>query len=299
MEGKRMNNKLIPIVLTMVVGIILAGSVLMPVLNSATKTTDKITNTGSYFLTDSDDNYSLVYDPAGKFTVNGEDIPFTDLPGGSSTLVSTAEYQLRFNNYTSSAQGNYAIFLITPSNFTRLANSTIEAPLELVYDSGSLTYGTTTVSYTSDSFRGMVKEGNYVMTASTSPAKVLKNTSIIIGDGTTQVDRWYNRFYIEGTVEDISVAAGESITVSNIVANTVAVTKYVDVVELTSITFDATDGETTVNATYNRVIVPAEITVELSEHLTPGQIALLGAIPVLVIVALLVVAVSTVARRND
>lgn len=291
-------TNVLTLIITLVVGVILTGALLGPVIDDATKTTDKITNTGSYFLTDSDDNYSLVYDPAGKFTVNGEDIPFTDLPGGSSTIVSTAEYQLRFNNYTSSAQGNYAIFLITPSNFTRLANTTIEAPLELVYDSGSLTYGTTTVSYTSDSFRGLIKEGNYVMTASTSPAKVLKNTSIILGDGTTQVDHWYNRFYIEGTVEDLSVTAGESITVSNIVANTVAVTEYVDVVELTSITFDATDGETTVNATYNRVIVPAEITVELSDHLTPGQISLMGAIPVMVIVALLMAAVGAIALRR-
>ena len=83
-----MNNKLIPLVLTLVVGIILAGSVLMPVLNDVTKTEQTFVNNGvfNYGIFTPEDTYTLVYNNTnldGKITVNGTAV--TPIAGISAT----------------------------------------------------------------------------------------------------------------------------------------------------------------------------------------------------------------------
>jgi len=287
------------LIITLVVGVILTGALLGPVINDATTTEHKIINTGAYNLTDNDDDYTISYDPTGKFVIGDKEIPFNTLPADAITIASAKDMLLRFQNWAAQSY-NLWLFIDGKSPLV-IASSSSPSAVEVTFDDGALTTNTTIEeTYTSDdSVRIFNPDGKYTMTIYNQPATVLKDTTVIVGNGTTQVNAWTNRFYIEGTAEDIEVTPATGITVSNVTVNTTAISTYKDAVKLDSVTFTATDGDNTVNATYNRVIVPIEIDAELSQHLTPGQIALLGAIPVLVIVALLVVAVGVVARRND
>lgn len=294
-----MEMKIPLIAISAFVVVIVLGSVLMPVLTDASDTEDTFTNEGMYYMTDKD-NYTFVYDPTGKFIVNGNEIPFTDIPTGERcTLVSTEELILRFANASSA---NYSVALINDDSHSNICDSTDAVQTTVTMNNGTLTVSKngvdTTYSYTQDSFRGIAKTGEYVMTKSTVPTKVNSDTTIIIGNGATQVSNWYDRFYIVGTVEDMTVTPPEGITVSNVVVNSTPVSGYKDLVEFSSIQFTASDGVNTVNATYNRVIVPTEITAEKSVHLSGNEIALLSAIPALIIVALLIGVLAVWARSK-
>lgn len=296
MEG----NKLLTLLVTVTVVIIFTGALLGPVINDYSETDRKFTNTGMFFMTD-DDDYTLVYDPTGKFIINGEDLPFSDIPTGERvTIVSTEEFLLRFS-VDASVHYSVTVISTTPQEIckdTDLVNTTF------TFADGTLTItkegsNDRTYTYTPESFRGIATKGNYVMTAASTPAKVNSDTTIIVGNGTTDVAHWYDRFYIEGTVEDMTVTPNTGITISDLVVNTTSVSGYVDLVELNSIQFTATDETHTVNATYNRVIVPTEITAELSQHLDAGEIAILAAIPLMAIAALVLLVVRYFVAGRD
>lgn len=293
--------KIIQLVLGLVVGILLMTGLIIPMATEAATTEKTFTNSGTYFMTD-DDDYTLVYDPTGKFIVNGENILFTDITAGlRTTIVSTEEWLIRFAN-----DGNvgYSLSVVVgegdvPSN--EICKADNAGNTTFAFSNGTLTISgnkTATYTYTPESFRGIAKEGAYVMTAANTPAKINSTTTIIVGNGTTQVGHWYDRFYIVGTVENMNVTAPEGITVSDVEVNTTPVNGYVDLVELTSITFSATDGENDVDATYNRVIVPKEITAELSQHLNPSEIALLSATVIIGLVALIAYAAYSIRGRE-
>jgi len=289
-----MKNKLIPLCITLVVGIILAGSVLMPVINDATETERTYTNEGVYYMTDDPTDYVLeIRGVDQEILVNDELVTtFADLPNSAWTLLSTPEYLIRIQG----ASSNYACWItsITGTN-TYVASNTTESVKVILTDS-TITIGTSVFNYTGE-FRGIAKTGDYVMTP--AGGFVVSDTdTIIIGNGATGVTHWYDAFYIIGTVDDIQVSTSDSITVSNVEVNATKIPNF-NGSTVTSITFTATDGTNTTDATYNRVIVPVSVTLEKTQHLTPGQIALMGTIPIMVIVALLVVAVGVVARRND
>jgi len=287
------------LIITLVVGVILTGALLGPVINDATTTEHKIINTGAYNLTDNDDNYTITYDPTGKFIIGDKEIPFNTLPNDAITIASAKDMLLRFQNW---AAQSYKVWLFIDGEAARvIASNTNTSPVDIVFDNGSFSVNAATISasYTSDeSVRIFNPDGKYTMTIYDQPATVLKDTTVIVGNGTTAVNAWTNRFYIEGTAEDIDITPSSGITVSNVAVNTTEISQYKDAVKLNSITFTATDGTNTVDATYNRVIVPIEIDAELSQHLTPGQISLVGAIPVMVIVALLMTAVGAIAYRR-
>lgn len=306
-----MNNKLIPIVLTLVVGIILAGSVLMPVLNSATATEKTFDNRdGALFQVEKFDEtteYSLewVYTDPTHATVNNETVTLS----AATVICATDTFLIRYGQDPSSGyylqpvgslRGAYG----SETNKTTLTISVSGGSLTATIADEGATPTTKTISVTEG--YGIVANGSYVMKASNQTAYMLADSPIVAMGLTTLDGVWSNTFQITGNVEGVEVTQiiphPATYTISNVEVNAESSASYIDLYELQSITFDATliSDTTKVHAcTYNYFIVPAEVTAELSEHLTPGLIALMGAIPVLVIVALLVVAVGVVARRND
>lgn len=309
METK-MNNKLILTVLTLVVGIILAGSVLMPVLNSATATEKTFDNRdGALFQVEKFDetteySFEWVYTDPTHATVNNETVTLS----AATVICATDTFLIRYGQ--SSSEGYY---IQSVGALGVHGNETNKATLTISVSGGSLTATmanegatptTKTISVTEG--YGIVANGSYVMKASNQTAYVLADSPIMAMGLTTLDGVWFNMFQITGNVEGVEVTqinpTPATYTISNVEVNAESSASYIDLYELQSITFDATliSDTTKVHAcTYNYFIVPAEVTAELSEHLTPGLIALMGAIPVLVIVALLVVAVGAVARRND
>lgn len=297
MENKNILN--IAIVLT--VGVILAGSLLMPVISDATTTEETITNKGVFRMTDINDPYSITYDPIGlAFIINDTTIPFTDIPAGRWTIISTDAFMFRFQAYASE---DYSLFISDTSSTTAIASTTLTETRTWTFDNGTYTGydGSTTREYTASSFRGYDPDGDYVMTNGTDKPIVKGDSSIIIGHGLTMVNAQNTPFYIYGTVNDgVTVNTKTTVTVSNIAVNATPYSKLADCFTLNSITFTAAAGSTSVDATYDRIIVPAEITAERTQHLAPGEIALINTLPIMVIVALLMVAVGGLyLRRSD
>lgn len=305
-----MNNKLISIVLTLVVGIILAGSVLVPVLDDATATDKTFDNRdGALFQLEKFDetteySFEWVYNDPTHATVNNETVTLSR----ATVICATDSFLIRYGQ--DSSNGYY--IQSVGSGLGTYGNEISKTTLTISVSSGTLTATVAnegsapnikTVSITEG--YGIVANGDYVMKASNQTAHMLAD-SPIVAMGLTSLDGvWSNMFQIVGNVEGVEVTqiypTPATYTISNVEVNAESSASYIDLYELQSITFDATlvSDNTTVHAcTYDYFIVPKEVTAELSEHLTPGQIALMGAIPVLVIVALLVVAVGVVARRD-
>ena len=296
MEPKR----LIELTVGIVVGLVVFSAILMPVVNNATVTHKTIINEGAYNLSDSDDDYTITYDPTGKFVIGDKEIPFNTLPNDAITIASAKDMLLRFQNW---AAQSYNVWLFVDGEAARVvASNTNASPVNIVFNNGSFSVdaGSISASYTSDeSVRIFNPDGKYTMTIYDQPATILKDTTVIVGNGTTAVNAWTNRFYIEGTAEDIDVTPASGITVSNVTVNTTEIGQYKDAVELNSITFTATDGTNTVDATYNRVIVPIEIDAELAYHLNSDEIQMISVIPILIIAGLILGIVGVVISRRE
>lgn len=290
-----MKANILTLAITLTVGIILAGSLLMPVISDATTTERTYTNEGVFYMTDDPTDYVMEYKGTdGEIWVNGEMvIKFTDIPNSTWTLLSTPEYLIRMQGFGS----NYALWLTSVAGTnTFIGNNTTESATITLTDS-TIQVGTgSPVSYSGE-FRGLAKEGDYVMT-STGGFTVSDTDTIIIGNGTTGVTHWYDAFYIIGTVEDIEVYSSDSITVSNVDVNATKIPNF-NGSTVTSITFTATDGTNTTDATYDRVIVPVSVTLEKTQHLAPSEIAILNALPILIIVALVVMAAGALYLKRD
>ena len=306
-----MNNKLIPIVITLVVGIILAGSVLMPVLNDATKTEQILTNEGfsRYAAIEATEESPIIitWDHTNPkyLTVGDDQINCSSLQSYTS-IVFGDDWAIRYITAAGSTITTTIQYIgPTASEYVQVTTAGT-ADLTITLEAGDMTItdGTTTntADYTTAYYPN--SNGSMIMKAANSSAYLLKDSSIINANGITQVGTVGVGVHFEGTVADgyefTLYRNSNNTEVTNVESNYVENKDYIGVIELTTVTFDMTpeEGDATA-ATYSYFLVPYQITAELSQHLTPGQIALMGAIPVLVIVALLVVAVGVVARRND
>lgn len=289
-----MEMKILAIAITAVVVITVLAGVLMPVLADATETEKTYTNDGVFLMTDDPTNYTLEYKGVdGELWVNGEFLMrFTDLPNSTWTLISTPEYVIRMQG----ASNNYTCWLTSVSGTNTYVAQNTTASATITVTGSTMKVGNTTVDYTGE-FRGIAKNGDYVMT-STGGFIVSDKDTIIIGNGTTTVTHWYDAFYIIGTIDDINVYSSDSITVSDVQVNADAINGFNGSV-VNNITFTATDGTNSVDAVYDRVIVPAEVTIEKIVRFTDGQNAIFAAIPIMVIIALLIAIVAMVFRSRQ
>lgn len=299
-----MNNKLIPIVLTLVVGIILAGSVLMPVLSDATETEKTYTNSGYWYMSSDDSEpHTFEFVSGDTWIIDGVEYNTdTEDPKQLKTLISTGDMVMRNNGWANgNAKGfmtgtpTFAEFTIHNGNISGEYQNTLQTEHQTInYDYDTIYFA----QFTSD---------DKTLTKYNIGNIYLKNDSEILCNGISTINSTVVLVKIAGTITDLELTiynqyngtdVTDSYKITDLTVNKVE-TDCKDLFKVSSITFTATPTgeETGTEVTYSSFIVPSEVTGELKEHLTPGQIALLGAIPVLVIVALLVVAVG--ARRND
>ena len=299
---------ILTLIITLVVGVILTGAMLGPVISDATKTTETFTNDGAFYVElDPTETYTIEYDNTianDTITVNGTAITLDR----DYTLVALENAILRFN------VGNHK--LDWNGNGSYLANMN---KLSLSFANGSIT-GTYTSTGDATAWPTMTYNKIYVISPTEQPlimsdysvpVKVKGDSELVAFGRTVLNDEGTNKQFlvqIEGTIND-----GVNVTISNVSSgvdigavitdlsiNSTPVQGYNDLYTLTSITFKAatTEGGQTTNVTFSAYIVPTEVTAELTNHLTPGQISLMGAIPVMVIVALLMAAVGAIALRR-
>lgn len=310
MKMEKMNA--LTLIITLVVGVILTGALLGPVINDATKTTETLTNDGYYRVSETEDETVIVWDTVNSpniITVNDEEIDLSTLglsANSSYTIAFADDFLLRYFPLGSSSNiqvwgSNYSGLGIGASSGVT-GTFTISSSGITLEKSNSETVQT--ASHTGSYFR-IDLEGDYTLKKSDKTAYVLEDSTIFYAAGISGVGAAGNitSIYFEGTTDEIEytvMRANVDVSNSNVTYTDDAT--HVGVVNLDKVTFTTTyetGGETyTIDQTYSYFFVPYQITAELSEHLTPGQISLMGAIPVMVIVALLMAAVGAIALRR-
>lgn len=306
------SKNLLTLAITLTVGIILAGSLLMPVISDATTTEKTFDNTANALFQveklDDSSEYTFVWDHTDPThaTVNGSTVTLKN----ATVLCSTDSFLFRFGSDT--ASGSYIQSIGANIGMIVSEKGTNEGDLTITASGGTFTFetvkGGTTATKTLDFTEGygIVAEGSYVMKSPTQTAYMLKD-SPIVAMGLTSLDGvWNNLFQITGTVEEVTITqiipTPATYTISDIVINSQANDKYIDLYSLDSITFVATqiaDNTKVHDCTYNFFIVPATVTAELSQHLSPGEIAIMNALPVLIIVALVMMAAGALYLKRD
>lgn len=297
-----MNMKLIPLVITLVVGIILAGSVLMPVINDVTAKSDTFVNEG-YFYVDSVENQdSMTYKfEDGALTINDEVVA---LPTGSEypdglTIFYTEHICVRYDD------GYFKVRGVANHNCYYMDVTVEEGTITGTYQ---WTDTPATVNWTYTEFVGMVGESTNRVMGKSMP-HFMNSDSYLETTGLSNFGTiGYAVVHIAGSIEDgVTVnlynqgsgAALTNLTVSNIQIDKTDVTDYVDLYKINKITFDVTDGANTATATYTIYTIPASVTADRANPMPDGQAAILTAIPVLIITALVVMAAGALYLKRD
>lgn len=283
-------TNLLTLVVTLTVGIILAGSLLMPVISDATETERTFTNGGLYYLTNPDEALSVKYVGDGTWEMDGEALSYTS--SGNTNIIVTNDTFIR------------------NSGQVRGANVANWTDADLTISNGSIT-GTATVSGNTTSvniaYEWIVvatnEKSEYVMKANTATSYI-KADSTIIADGVSIIKNSANtNVYIDifidvENLEATVTTTKEGVTFSDVSVNATPIEGFVDLYAFTSITFKATYEGVTTPLTYNIVIVPSSVTAELTQHLDAGEIALINVLPVIVIIGLVIAAVGAIFVRN-
>ena len=305
------SKNLLTLAITLTVGIILAGSLLMPVISDATTTHKTFSNAeGGYFTMalDSEDSedYTLSWAHAtgGVLTINGEDFDAHATYGQATiSIVMGEDWIIRYN----SANDNFA-YCQYFNGSTRIGAYDTTASFEMTASGGTasmtFTFNDSTTQSVTESYDKLYvinPDSEYLMKKPTTKAYVLGSTEIF-AEGMTQGSGIGTQLIkIEGSINDgFTVTAQDSaVTISDITSTQTQVQGYVGLYQIEKIEFNITKNDSTVAATYNFFVVPTETSAELSNHMTSGEIAILNALPILIIVALVVMAAGALYLKRD
>lgn len=240
-------------------------------------------------MTNPTESMSLEFLGGTDWMIDGEPLDYTVY--GATNIIVTDSFFVRNNGQlrgTTSATWTAANLTIDNGTITGTATAGGNTT------SVNLTYSQIYVA-TNDTSDNLMKSTSDVYVTSDSTIYGMGLTSVKDSTGGNQ----FVIFTIEANGSTATVTTPtEAVTISNVTVNRVAVDGYIDLYKFTSVTFDATWGEYTTACNYNIVIVPSEVTVELSQHLDNGEINLINIIPVMAIVTILLLAVGTITFRN-
>lgn len=313
-----MEFRFVPFLIAVVVGVVLVTTMLIPVISDATATEKTLTNDG-YFkmskISDADDDVTITWDYTKPytFTVDGVDatIPFGSTSGDvyPYTIMCSEEWAVRFTSYNNGATIDLVLYgdangLIWYSSTTDQKNVTFtfsSGTFTVSRDGGSSVTKAYTEAYYID------EGGDFIMKKGSGVAYVLADSTIYsVGRtganfGGSNVNLNIN---IQASVSDgatVSIIYPDSgYTVSNEQVNTTVDSKYIGVYKFTNVTFDVTDSSSNVySANYGQVIVPYQVTAELSQHMSDTEQTLVGIIPLLVIIGLVIGVLAIFARRAE
>lgn len=296
-------------IITLTVGVILAGALLAPVIDDVTTTEQTFTNEGysrytSISSTD-EDVITIEWDHTNPkiLSIGDQEIDCSTLQAYTSICFGD-DWAIRY--ITSAGGPSTTIQYIGPTASEYLqATNAGTADLTITLESGDMTItdgtSTKTADYTDVYYPDTA--GSMIMKKATSSAYLLKDSSIINANGSTQVGNVGVGVRFEGTIEDgytfTLYRNTNDCTVSNVVSHYTEDSKYIGLVELSSITFDMTpDGGSATEATYSYFLVPYQVTAELSQHLDDGEIAMMDMIPIMVIICLVMAMVGYLVFRS-
>lgn len=293
-------KNLLTLTITLVVGIILAGSLLMPVLNTYDEPTRTYLNEGvPYALIDSEDTteHIIVIDADGV-TCDGEIIDASTYLTGDYTLVFGEHSILRYSPSNGRVVFGGSSGPDTSSAFTdfRTASSEETLTITIVGDELTTVNGETTYTIT-DNWAYICTEGAYRYCVN----PCVTATDRIIGGGVT-----YSPFSsatvicFDGTIEEITAKvarANPAATIDEVRVSTSPVSG--NLVKIDAIYFDCTQSDTDKTATYTYFLAPEKITYNNPEYIGDSYAAILGALPILVIVALVMMAAGALYLKRE
>lgn len=312
-----MDNKLIMLVITLAIGVIVVGSVLMPVLQDTTATEDTEVNKGLFEAVPltADSNHTLVFNSSTPNTIKVDDvdIDMSNLNStyGSATVIFSNDWFMRFVPDT-----GLILYKCGTSNSQAIKGATASSGISVTVTitNGDVTFvysDETTVEYevADDGFMITPGKGTYVMKTSGDTAYV-NGDSVVYGVGRTDralgtAATSFNAI-VKATVDDGVTPLYYSPQYNWGDVSTVTYTEdstHEDLYSLTGFTFNlVTDPDTTpVNhpITYNQILVPKEVTAERTQHLDDNENSLLLVIPVLFITGLVVLGVRSFMGNRD
>lgn len=286
-----MKTNILTLVITLTLGVILAGSLLMPVVTSAIEDnqTTVVNNVGGKWHMVQVDEVATASWDGTTCLVNDSEITFGSTYSfitadtfccrwtSSSRTATIFNFGFDEDGTTPLANTAYSTWTMTAQNgvatFTNLADETQTTTVEYNW----LFVPTPTASAPSE----------WAMTAGTSTYWVTDKTPIYISstDG---------RIVIEGTIDDLKVTSnGEP---AEFVVNAEEISGYEEKVwKVTSIVVTAYSGT---EYTFNRMVFPYSIV--LTNEGAAAYVSLYAVIPIMVILGLVVSAVGAiVVKRND
>lgn len=290
-------SKIPVLVVALVIGIVLVTSAVVPLASdySEAKT---FKNEGFYKMDMTGDGnltFRWDYDTPTKFTINGEEVEYTNSSTMDQSVVAAPGFFVRLR------PGNeYCYYNGTGGNI--VADGTGEyISITISEGSGSITDGTTTKTFTeAGNIYFLFTTGDWVMKQPTDTAYLNGDSTIFSRGGSTVSGHWAP-FTINATIDDgATVTTIDTMTIDtdSISVNADEVGGYINLYKFTSITFDATyTGETTpAQLTYNYVIVPAEVTADPDNPAAYKN--LVKIVPLMAFIMLVVAAAGMVYFKN-
>lgn len=306
-------KNLIGMILAVTVGILCIGTVMMPILSDASETESTFSNVdGSIAYFDkvgSEDTITFEWDYTNPLvaTINGEEV---DLPEPSSyyyglSLIASEGMSYRFYK---SGTDNYIIQSIGGSQnagYYGTASVTNAANLSVTVTADSITNTVSDRAFTTTGNTYVISDsGDYVMKGANTGAYVLGDSATLAAGLTIFNSDWIIMGWDSDTGAEIIPTVyypTESYTISNVVVYAEDVDGYEDISTLEKITYTLTsdsDSTVTTTITYSYFIVPTEVTAEKSSHFSIMEIGLLAVIPVIMLIAVLLVAVRGLTRYD-
>lgn len=292
-------TNVLTLIITLVVGVILCGALLGPVINDVTETERTFDNSAyGFYQMKALEVGDLWERSENVWTYNEETITLSDDANVSILVLDNTAF--RQNGYvrgTTQTSNNFVNAEVTEEGIVMFNE---DKPISFNSGYGAVSEG-----------------GDYILKTYTDKAYVLEDTPLWITGVTGFAEAGSSAniiCHIEGTIKDgltITLDPVKNGTTSNLQAgeytiNYSEVPGYNGLYLIESVSFTITADNTvedvvtpvSVDATYSTFVLPKEVTAERTGHLTDGQNSLIGAIPIMVIVALLMAAVGAIALRR-
>lgn len=294
-------HKLIEASVFAAIGVLVFASLLIPVVDDATATTDTFKNDGYFNMTEltETDNYKLDWLASDPYTVTINDtdtVSLANLPFNAAfTLLGSNEFCVRFMNTPDNPR--IQVYGGVGWGYGGSAGTDFNITLEEGVLSMSNTADTpfTASGAAPSKLYGIDKGGEYVLKKIDSPAYMLGDSSLIVLCGVTDSAYGSPAIYAEGTIDDgldytlfrpsaqseTAVFSNESITASDVAG-------YIGLKSLDRIEFDITLNEGTVEPTYRYFVVPAKVTAERAIYADEPTREVLEIMPLILIAGLII-----------
>lgn len=287
------------LVVAMVGCVIVAG--FMPVLNETVESDTTFTNKGYFYMDKITDSTvrTIVVDSTDLNTILVDNVAVSNGSTGiGATIVCSDNWLIRTTNagaqvFTSSGAG------AGTSSSQPIMTITIEAGQVEVTASS-----TQTLTFT-EGFAITNQKSDWVMKSANASAYMVAGSDIVDSELTAmgRSSAGGNNaigIRITGTVLDVDISefTNTSVVFGEPTINAVAIDGYNGLYQLTDIQFTGTINDNTSNVTYNRFIVPAEVTAEKAIHADDNTASIISMVPFILIMGIVLMFIGVVLVRR-